>query len=281
MRKTIYVLLFLTMSLCLLMVYFLVPEWLQWASERALVRSVLIYLFFILLIWFIVGVSEFLYNKRVGKDSSDPDNFHFGIRNIARVLLGAGFIVAAFGIFGVDIKSLVTSLTIVAAAVAITTKEFIHDFLVGIYFSFSKNFEIGDYVRVGDTRGRVMAIDMFKTKVLNDDDDLVILPNSRIYANDVLNFTKRDIRLMSVDFQMDIKHVDDIDFLEKELTDALVDFSDYLETDSFNLKIIEMKKDVIDFKFQYSLKALDVDLQRKIRRKTVRQIFSHISAKEK
>ena len=60
---------------------------------------------------------------------------------------------------------------------------------------------------------------------------------------------------------------------------ALSDFDEYLERESFNLKIVELKKDYIDIKFQYILKKFDRELQSKIRRKTVRRVFNFLSEK--
>ena len=90
------------------------------------------------------------YAHRQSTTSPGKANFDYGIDNIAKVLIGLGAIIYLFQFFGVDIRTLLTSISIVAAAIAIITKEYINDFLVGLYFSFSKNFEINDYVKMGE-----------------------------------------------------------------------------------------------------------------------------------
>ena len=241
---------------------------------------ILNFFIFFLIVDFVRRLIAYSYAQKNGLNSQSKDNFLFGINNIAKVLLGIGAIVTIFGLFGISVMTLITSLSIVAAAISIIMKEYINDFLVGIYFSFSKNFEINDYVQLGEQKGKITEIQLLKIKLLNDDDDLVIIPNSKVYANEIINYTKRDIRLMSIDFQIDISLVDDIESLETELINSVSDFGEYLESDAYNIKIVEMKKDYLDLKFQYKLKKLDYDLQRKIRRKTVRQVFNHITSKK-
>lgn len=225
-------------------------------------------------------IFKFIYSKSQNNSVDQKDNVHFGIDNIAKLLVGIGLIIMLFGIFGIDIKALLTSLSIVAAAIAIISKDFIYDFLIGLYFSFTKNFEINEYVKLADQKGKIIEIAMLKVMLLNDDDDVVIIPNSKIYNCEITNYTKRDIRMMSIDFQLDIKHLEEgVDNLEQELTSSLGDFSEFIESNSYNLKIVEMKKDYLDLKFQYKLKRIDRELQKKIRRQTVRKIFDYVSTR--
>lgn len=244
------------------------------------IRVILNFTSFLVFIDMIRRLIGYTYTRRNRLSEGYQDNFHFGINNIAKVLIGLAGFVSLFGLFGVGLMTLITSMSIVAAAISIILKEYINDFLVGTYFSFSRDFEINDYVKVCGQKGRITEIQMLKIKLLNDDDDMVLIPNSKVYGNEVINYTKRDIRVMSIDFQIDLSLVDNIETLEDELVTSLSDFQEYLDPNSYYLKIVEMKKDYLDLKFQYKLKKLDQDLQKKIRRKTVRQIFSHISSKD-
>lgn len=182
-----------------------------------------------------------------------------------------------FSLFGIDLKSLATSLSIVAAALVLIFKEYISDFLFGLYFGFAKDFEIGDYIYSNDIKGKVVELTLFKTKLLNDDDDLISIPNSKIFNNEIINYTKKDSRLLSIDFQIYINKVKSIEHLEIELVKSLEDYFEFLVPNSFNLKIVKMEKDSIDLKFQYQLKKFDQDKMKQIRKKTVRCLLNNIS----
>lgn len=214
--------------------------------------------------------------KRAGK----PDNVIIGLRNIFIIFSALSVIISIFGFFGIDVKTLFTTLSIVAAAIAIITKDFIIDLIVGIYMGFSRDYEIGDYVRIGSVRGKLIEIGLFKVKVLNDDDDVVFFSNAKVYASEVVNYTQRDIRLMSVDFEIDILRIKSIEGLERDLIRSLTGFREYIEPNSYALKIVDVKKDSLDLKFQYRLRELDQDMHKSIRRKTIRQVFSSITRRD-
>ncbi|MEE9350597.1 MAG: mechanosensitive ion channel domain-containing protein [Flavobacteriaceae bacterium] len=234
---------------------------------------------FFIIVHFITKIFKFLYSKNRKLPNKFKNNVHYGIENISKLIIGVGFILTIANVFGIEAKELVTSLSIVAAAFAILFKEFIIDLVSGIYLSFSKEFEINDYVKLKNHKGNIVEIGMLKSKILNENDDLVLIPNSTIHNNEIINYTKRDIRLLNVSFQIDINFIKDIEKLEAELIDSLKHFNEYIEEDSYNLKIVELQKDYLDLKFQYRLKHFDKTLLKNIRKKTVRKVFNFIASR--
>lgn len=243
-------------------------------------RSVFLFLIFYFAVKMVSNTAKYIYSRRNKIPRDKKNNVHFGIENIANFALTIGVLFTLLSIFGVDPIKIITSLSIVAAAIAILTKEFILDFISGIYLSFSHTFEVNDYVKIDNQKGKIVEISMLKVKLLNDDDDSVLIPNSKVQFNEIINYTKRDVRLMTVDFQLALAFVDSIEQLEKDIVLALRSFDEYIEKKSYNLKVIEMKKDYLDLKFQYTLKEVDMDMQRKIRRKTIREVFNFISSRK-
>lgn len=225
-------------------------------------------------------VIKWVYQRQNPRKDSRTDNVIVGLRNIFIILSAMATVVGGFGFFGIDFKTLLSTLSIVAAAIALITRDFIVDLIVGIYLGFSRDYEIGDYIKIGETRGKIMEIGLFKLKLLNDDDDVVLFSNARVYSSEVINYTRRDIRLMSIDFEIDINRISSIDQLERELVHSLSGFREYIEAGSYSLKIGDVKKDCLDLKFQYRLKELDPDMHKSIRRKTVRQVFSSITKRD-
>lgn len=243
-------------------------------------QSLLAFIIFYITINFFSNTVKYFYSKRNKIPLNKKNNVHFGIENIAHFLIGVGLLILFLSMFGINPAELITSLTIVAAAIAILTKEYIVDFLSGVYLSFSNTFEINDFVKIDNQKGKIVEIGMLKVKILNDDDDVVIIPNSKVYYNEIINYTKRDVRLMTVDFQIALKYIDNIEQLEKEIISSLVSFKEYIEPKSYNLKVVEVKMDYLELKFQYTLILVDMDLQRKIRKKTIREVFNFISSKK-
>lgn len=217
------------------------------------------------------------YAPQFWRRKQEKNNFDYGVDNIAKVIIVAGAIVYLFQAFGIDPQTLLTSMSIVAAAIAITFKEYVNDFVVGLYFSFSRNFEINDYVKMGEYKGKITELQLLKIQLLNDNDDSVLIPNGKVYNAEIINYTRRDVRAMSVDFEVDLKQVTTIEQLEQDLVATLHDYEEFIEADSFNLRVVELTKDSLSLKFQYRLRRFDRQLQRDIKRKTVRAVFSHVT----
>ncbi len=220
-----------------------------------------------------------LYRRRQNLPADKPDNVMVGIQNIYIILVTVVVLVAALSFFGIDMKSLFTGLTIVAAAIAILTKDYIANIISGISISFSDEISIGDYVKIAEHKGKVMDISISRIALLNDDDDTIFIPNNTVFTSNIINYTKKGIRKVSIEFEMNLAFLDTIEELENDLIECLSDHHGSIEEGSFELKIVEIKKDSLDLKFQYTLKSINRELERDIRRKTVRRVVNHIGTK--
>ncbi|MCZ2336758.1 MAG: mechanosensitive ion channel family protein, partial [Chitinophagales bacterium] len=184
------------------------------------------------------------------------------------------------GFWDIEIKDLLTSLSIVAAALAIISKEYVNSIISGIIISFSKEINIDDYVKISGHKGKIIDITLTKISLLNDDDDIIYIPNDKVYQSEVINYTKKELKKVSVDFELDAKYHTTIEMLEAKLIDALKDYKEYIEDDSFNIKIVNLYHDYLSLKFQYKLKEVNREAERMIRRKTIRVIANSIKENE-
>ncbi len=116
-----------------------------------------------------------------------------------------------------------------------------------------------------------------KTTILTDEDDLVFFPNTKVFFSDIVNYTKRDIKKTSISFEMNNGIAESVTEIEDMLKEALEEYKDLIRPDSYNLRILDIKKDFVNFKFQYVLYNPNLELERKIRKKVVRTIFSMVN----
>jgi small-conductance mechanosensitive channel len=277
MRALFYFIFQFTVLTIYLIVRLHKPEWLAWESKHVIFKAILNFVLFWMIVNLVSRFVRYYFTRKFGLKKGEKDNIHYGINNITKVLIAFAAIFSVFGAFGIEIKEIVASLSIVAAAIAIIAKDFVFDFLVGLYFSFSEDFDMGDHVKINNIKGKIVEIGLQRIKFQNEDDDIVIIPNSKIYNNEIINYTKRDLRLTSIDFQLDINRIGNIESLEKELIKTLKGFEQYIEPQTYNLKVLDIKKDYIDFKFLYRIHKLDSDLQKQIRKKTIKEVFNYIS----
>jgi small-conductance mechanosensitive channel len=213
--------------------------------------------------------------------SGQKNNVHYGIENIARFLIGIGIITTVLGSLGIQLWELITSITIVATAIAILTKEYISDFLVGIHLSFSNIFEVGDFVKLGNQVGEIVGINMLKTLIKDEHDDIIMLPNTKVHYNEIINFTKKNIRVMNINFEIGIEYISKIEQLHQNISEAVTNLSKEVIPNSCHLQIINVHNDYMDVKFQYKLKKVDLSTYGKIRRTAINVVFKYLKTYEK
>lgn len=209
------------------------------------------------------------------------DNFTIGVGHIYQILVVIGIIIGILSLFEINVRELFTSLSIIFAGLAILTKDYISNMINGMIITFSGHLSIGDNVSIGQHRGKVVDITLQNIHILNDDDDIIYFPNNLVLTAEVVNYTKRTIKRTSIDFEIDLKYLTTVEHLEETLIETLQPFHELIKPDSYYLRVAEVKKESVSLKFQYILKQPNKDLERQIRRRTIRRLVEIISGREK
>jgi small-conductance mechanosensitive channel len=250
----------------------------QWWTEIDLgfVDVLLNYIYFLLILGFSKGFIFFWYRKSKKVEQQRTDNIILGINNIYVLVVGVVTILTGIALMGIDVKGFFASLSIIAAAIAIISKDYISNVIGGMLIAFSSNINIGDYIKVGGNKGKVIDMSITMFSLLTDDDDVVIIPNNMVYALDVINYTKRAIKKTSIEFEITLEAISTVSQLETDLIATLTEFYRIIQSDSYNLKAVGIKKDYIEFKFQYILDIPDREKEKDIRKKVIRRVVQII-----
>jgi small-conductance mechanosensitive channel len=234
---------------------------------------------FLLILDFIqVGLVK-LYKKR--NHIKHDDNFVIGVSHIYNILMVGGLFIGLLSLFKVEVKELFTSISIVFAGLAILTKDYVANMLSGMIITFSGHLRIGDQVMIGKHKGKIMDLTLQNIHLRNEDDDYVYIPCNTVFFTDVINYTKMTIKRTSIEFEVNAKNLESVEHLEKTLIETLEPFHDKIDPESYYLRVAEILKDRVLLKFQYILKDPNRDLERIIRRKTVRRVVQIVAQKEK
>jgi small-conductance mechanosensitive channel len=228
-------------------------------------------------IGWIVMISWYLRKNRMQRLTRD--NFVLGLNRISSVLNTIVALIAIMLLFGVNPLNMFVSVSIAAAAFALLSKDYVTNMINGLIIMFSDQLSLGDQIRVGEYRGKVLDITLINVVLQNDDDDIVLIPNSVIFSSMVLNQSKQNIKKLTIEFELDLKYLSSPDELEKELKSVLRPFATNITENSFSLKILEIKKDLVHYKVQFLIPRPDKETERKMRRLLINTILS-FSGKE-
>ena len=224
----------------------------------------------------LVSILVWIYRRREKIPAGKANNVIIGLNNIYYIILVGAALMTILGFWGIDFKTLFTTLSIVAAAIAIISKDYIAEIISGIIISFSGEVVIDDYIRIGDQKGKIIDINFTKIALLNEDDDVIFIPNAKFFSSEIVNYTRREIKKVSIEFELMIQAIKTIEELETDLIHAISDYQGHIEAESYNLKIVEIRKDSLSLKFQYTFQEINRELERDIRRKTVRRIVNYV-----
>lgn len=209
------------------------------------------------------------------------DNFIVGIGHLYSIILVIGLTIGLLSLFRIEIREVMTSISIIFAGLVLLTKDYVANMINGMIMTFSGELSIGDNIRIGQHRGKIVDITLQNIHLINDDDDVIYVPNNVVLTSDIVNYTKREVKRTSLDFEIDLKYLDTVEELERNLVEALRPFEDLIKENSYYLRVAEVNRSGVVMKFQYILKEPNKDLERAIRRKAVRRLVEIISGREK
>lgn len=242
-----------------------------------IVHSTVKFFLFLTGVNIVTAVLIMVYRLRKKLAYKYTDNVISGINNVYYIIVTFGVVMMLLGFWGIDGGKLLTSISIVAAALAIISKDYVSGIISGIIISFSNDISIDDYVKIGDHKGKIMDINLTKVSLLNEDDDIIFIPNDKVYMAEIINYTKRQIKKVSIDFELDLKYLKSVENLEYTLKESLVEYMHLIEPNTISLKIVDIHKEFLVLKFQYKLIEVNRDIEKVIRKKTVRKIANLLS----
>ncbi|MBL4695067.1 mechanosensitive ion channel family protein [Candidatus Gracilibacteria bacterium] len=110
-------------------------------------------------------------------------------------------------IAGID---LTTILAAVAFGIGFALKDLIMNFLAGVMILIGRDFSIGDFINVGGTLGKVVAIQSRVTILQAIDGTKVIVPNAELFKKQVVSYTSNPFRrlevIVSVDYRTNLEN---------------------------------------------------------------------------
>ena len=128
----------------------------------------------------------------------------------------AAIVFLVLDLAGMDVRALLGAAGIVGIAVGFAAQTSMANVISGIFLISEKAFGPGDVIRVGDTVGTVMSVDILSVKVRTFENQLVRLPNETLVKNVIVNLTRYPIRRINVELK--IAHGDDL----KEVRETLM-----------------------------------------------------------
>ena len=245
----------------------------EWVS---FIRNILIAVIFFIGWNIVISLARIiivrLYLRKKGFDPM-RSNFVLGINRIAEILNTGAVFISLILLFGKNPVEFFTSITIVAAAIAIVTKDYITNMINGLIIMFSDQFTLGDTIKIGEYEGKITDVTLLNMVLVNEDSDLVMIPNNTLLTSQAINHSKQHVRKLTFEFEMKIVPGLDVNEIEEQLRLVTLGFEQYINTESFYLKTMAINKDGVRFKCQFLMNTYVKGLEKKISRSINQKII--------
>ena len=129
--------------------------------------------------------------------------------NVANIGLLILIIIAALGKLGIPTTSVTALIGGAGLAVALSLKDQLSNFAAGALIILFRPFKVGDFIKVNGFEGTVSEIKMVQTALSTPDNEEVILPNSIVMSNCIVNRSSMSLCrvqvVVGVDYACDLK----------------------------------------------------------------------------
>jgi len=204
----------------------LLEQWVDdakdWLVENG--PNFLVNVFTVILILFVFKLlamlSESLTRKAISSSKTKISELlrEFFENMVSKLVMLIGILVALAHI-GVQIGPLLAGLGIVGFIVGFALQDTLSNFASGIMILIYKPYDTGDIIEAAGQKGTVSNMTLVSTTILTFDNQILIIPNNKIWGDIIKNVTSQENR--RVDFEFYVNKDADIDQVEGILNEII------------------------------------------------------------
>lgn len=170
-------------------------NWILRYGPRALIALILLFAGF----WFIGKIKKWLHNS-FDKRDIDPSLRPF-LLSVSVIFLQGLLLLAAMQVLGIQMTIFAAFVGAFGVAIGLALSGTLQNFTSGALILILKPFRVGDNIIAQGQDGIVSSIQIFYTVVTTFDNRTVILPNSKLSNEVIVNLSREGIRRLDVELK--------------------------------------------------------------------------------
>lgn len=120
------------------------------------------------------------------------------ISSFVKVVLTFILIIVVFNILSIPTSGLIELLSASVLAIGLALKDSVSHIASGLIIVATNPFKEGDYVKINGLDGIVKSVNIFNTHIKTFDNKIVIVPNSSVVGNNIVNYDALAIRRVDI-----------------------------------------------------------------------------------
>lgn len=131
------------------------------------------------------------------------------LTNLVYIIAVTFVVIATLGQLGIQTTSFIAVLGTAGLAIALALQGSLSNFASGVLIIIFHPFRVDDYIEGGGVAGTVEEIQIFTTILKTPDNKTIIVPNSKLYGDNIVNHSAQLIR--RVDLTLKVSYEQDLD----------------------------------------------------------------------
>jgi small conductance mechanosensitive channel len=202
----------------------------------------------------VVGILTGVVRRILSRHRADDTLAKFLV-SLTKIALMTFVVIAAIRALGVETTSFIAVIGAAGLAIGFALQGSLANFASGVMLIVFRPFKAGDYVEAGGTGGIVEAIQIFNTILNTPDNRKVIVPNSKVTGDNIVNYSAMDRR--RIDLVFGIGYDDDIRKAKEILEIILMEDERILKDPAPTVAVLELGDSSINFAVRPWVKTQD------------------------
>ncbi len=177
------------------------------------------------------------------------------LTTLTKIALTVLYVIILLAMLGVDTTSLVAIFSVLTLAISLAVQGVISNLASGIMLVATKPFDEGDFVELGGNSGTVTEIGITCTKLNTGDNKVVVIPNSNITANAIINYSAKETRRLDLTFS--VAYGTDVEKVKEVILGVIAKHDNILQDPAPMIRLTNHGESSLDFVTRVWVKQAD------------------------
>ena len=211
--------------------------------SSVIIGAVVVLLTILIARWSSVLIERRLANRR----HIDPGLRYTICRLVKYVIITVGILIALKQSIALDLTSIAVLFTALSVGIGFGLQYIAADIASGFILLFERPIRIGDRITIGEDEGDVQSINLRTTLVVTNDRIAIIVPNSKLVSQRVVNWSYGDPRAR-IAIPIGVADDSDIELVTHTLIEAAEDVANVLPEPKTRVQFLKFGDYSLDFR---------------------------------
>ena len=222
-----------------------VRDWIKDHTPGILVKLATI-LFVIFVFGFVARVARKIVDKAVSRANIEGSELlrRLFVGMASKLMWLIAFLII-LSVFGIDVGPMLAGLGIAGFVLGFALQDTLSNFAAGLMIMAYRPFDVGDVVGAAGVKGKVDSVSLVSTVITTFDNQILILPNNKVWGDVINNVTAQATR--RVDLVFGIGYADDAAKAQGIMEDVLRNHELVLDEPEFVVRLHELGDSSVNF----------------------------------